>query len=148
MRRMKRQKRLVAFLMAALLLCLITPALAADPSASPEPDVGLQVEQEGNRIRISPGNMVSVGGDDYKEGFDNAIFSLKHLAQFLTGVCLIFCIVFFCRSIVKLNVAGATGYVWDDKGAVMGLLFSGIGIMLFGGLEAVVSFAWDFLTEL
>lgn len=140
-----KQKIFAVLILTVLFLCSVIPVSAEDATASPSPDVGLQFEQTSNGVHVNPGSMVSVAGDDYKTGFDNAIFSMKTLAQFLVGICAIFCIVCFCRSIVKMNIAGATGHVLDDKGAVMGLLLSGVGIALFGGLELLVSFAWDFL---
>lgn len=126
--------------------------LDPDPAASdapyadmPDGQIGLLEDTDGNTY-VAPGDYVSLNGNEYKRGADGGMHTLKLVAQFVLGACAAVCIVFFGKSVLNLNVGALSGHPKERKSAIMGVLYSGIGIILFGGLTLLVSFAWNFFS--
>lgn len=128
----------------SLLLCILTiqccylgPAMAADGI-----DISLN---EGTGITINPGNYPDLGTTDIDDIQDAAtekiIDSGKSIAQTITALCAIICFVAFLISIVKLVTSGTMSF--QRRAALTGILWSVVGIALFGGAFVVVSFFWN-----
>lgn len=129
----------------SLLLCIVTiqccylgPVMAAD---------GIDISLNGgNGITINPGNYPDLGAtdiDDVQDATTEKIIDKgKSIAQTITALCAIICFVAFFISIAKLVTSGSIPF--QRRAALTGILWSGIGIALFGGAFVVVSFFWNF----
>ena len=129
-----------------LLLCIFTiqcvclgPTLAAD---------GFDVSVNGtNGIVINPGTYPDLGSTNL-EGVQDAatekiIENGKTVAKTITAICAIICFVSFFISVVQLATAGTMPL--KRRMSLIGILWSGIGLALFGGAFVVISFFWNFL---
>lgn len=141
---MRHQKFIVLLLVCMLVVACISPAYAAQEVTN---DPGLKATDTATGTVFAPGDMLSIGGSDYRTGFDKAIKNYKLIAQFILGACAAICVVFFGKAVLGLSMGALARHPKERKSAIMGLMFSGIGIALFGGLTLLVSFAWDFLTN-
>lgn len=130
----------------ALLLCILTiqcaclgPVMAAD---------GFDISVDGtNGITINPGNYPDLGATDI-DGIQDAatekiIDKGKAIAQTITAICAIICFVAFLFNVVKLTTAGSAPF--QRRTGLTGIMWSGVGLALFGGAFVVVSFFWNFL---
>lgn len=97
-------------------------------------------------ITISPGGGVDM--TDVDGAFDamtgTVVSKGQSVAKTITSVCCIICFVVFFISIVKLATSGS--HPMQRRAAIIGILWSGAAIMLFGGAWVVVSFFWNFLS--
>lgn len=75
---------------------------------------------------------------------DTFMPTVRGVAQVITGVCTIVCLVAFLISVTKL--ATSAGNPIARQRALHGILFSGIALALFGGAWTVVSIFWNFLS--
>lgn len=97
-------------------------------------------------ITIKPGTAPDM--TDVGEAFDTVSDRLvdkgQQTAKTITAVCSIICFVVFFISIARLATSG--GHPIQRRAAIIGILWSGAAIALFGGSWVVVSFFWNFLS--
>lgn len=74
--------------------------------------------------------------------FAAAIMNYKRLAIAISGICAVSCIILFFISVAKLSVS--SGNDAARSRAMKGILFSGIGLLIFGGATAIIGIAWNF----
>lgn len=127
-------------LMLALMLCVTsvaTPAFAAGT---------INISGGANGITITPGtapDMTDVSSAYNKVG-NTVISKGKTVAQTITAVCTIICFIALFISITKLATSGS--HPMQRRTAIIGILWSGVALALFGGGWVVVSFFWNFLS--
>lgn len=143
----KKSNLLLLFL--TLLLCLgcITPAFAA-PTGGTGGTGGLDIQVSGSSgITINPGNYPDLSSGDLSgvqdEVSEKVVSKSKSVAQTVTAICAIVCMVFFFINVVKLATSGSMAF--QRRTALIGLLWSGVALALFGGGWTVITFFWNFL---
>ena len=129
----------VVSMVLALMLCFCS-AFVVPAQAS------ISITGGSGGITIKPGaapDMTDVG-DAFDTASDKLISKGQQTAKTITAVCSIICFVVFFISVAKLATSG--GHPMQRRAAIIGILWSGVAIALFGGSWIVVSFFWNFLT--
>ena len=122
-------------------------AYGAPPSASAGQGIEIQVDSSSGGIVISPGMFPNLSGDldsVQNQVADRVVSKTKTVAQTITAVCAIICLVFFFINVAKLATSGSIAF--QRRMALIGILWSGIALALFGGAWVVISFFWSLLT--
>ena len=122
------------------LMCIASVAIPAHAAGT------INISGGANGITITPGaapDMTDVS-NAYDTVGDTVISKGKTVAQTITAVCTIICFVALFISITKLSTSGS--HPMQRRMAIMGILWSGIALTLFGGGWVVVSFFWNFLS--
>lgn len=128
-------------LMLAFVMCIVSVAIPAHAAGT------INISGGANGITITPGaapDMTDVS-NAYDTVGDTVISKGKTVAQTITAVCTIICFVALFISITKLSTSGS--HPMQRRMAIMGILWSGVAITLFGGGWVVVSFFWNFLSH-
>lgn len=129
----------IASMVLALMLCFCS-AFVVPSQAS------ISISGGGGGITIKPGpapNMTDVG-DAFDKVSDKLVDKGQQTAKTITAVCCIICFVVFFISVTKLATSGS--HPMQRRAAILGILWSGVAIALFGGSWIVVSFFWNFLS--
>lgn len=153
---MKPILKMIVPLMLAIMLCFssmsVIPSFAEDEaygSATGSSGTGsgiISITGGSHGITIKPGSapdMTNVG-DAYTTVGNTVISKGKVVAQTITAVCTIICFVALFISITKLSTSGS--HPMQRRAAIIGILWSGIALTLFGGGWIIVSFFWNFLS--
>ena len=88
------------------------------------------------------GSRPSLGEPISFADFAAAIMNYKRLAIAISGICAISCMILFFISVAKLSVS--SGNEMGRSRALKGILFSGIGLLIFGGATVIIGIAWNF----
>ena len=115
--------------MLAFVMCIVSVAIPAHAAGT------INISGGANGITITPGAAPDM---------TDVISKGKTVAQTITAVCTIICFVALFISITKLSTSGS--HPMQRRMAIMGILWSGVAITLFGGGWVVVSFFWNFLS--
>ena len=129
----------IASMVLALMLCFCS-AVVVPSQAS------ISITGGSGGITIKPGtapDMTNVG-DAFDTASDKLISKGRQTAKTITAVCTIICFAAFFISITKLATSGS--HPMQRRAAILGIMWSGVAIALFGGSWIVVSFFWNFLT--
>jgi len=94
-----------------------------------------------NPKEILPKNF-SLKGSVTLEEAQSGILSFKNLILFFITMCAATCVMFMALNITKLGQAGDNEA--ERKKAVAGILYTGLGIAIFGGMDIVLAFLWNF----
>ena len=101
-------------------------------------------------VKIDPSGMLP---DDFHLGDDpsvsdalNAINSFKILGEAIVALCAITCIIFLIINITKLGAAADNEMA--RRKAITGILLSGAGVAVFGGLTTVIAILWNFAANI
>lgn len=133
-----RKNLFLLFTTLIMVLTCVNPVFASDFDISIDGTSG---------ITIKPGSYPDLSGTDLENIQDDisetVVNKTKSVAQTITAVCAIICFVFFFINVVKLTTSG--GIPFMRRAAIIGLLWSGVAIALFGGGWVVITFFWNFL---
>jgi len=137
------QKAIMLFLI--VMLYVPTAVVTAYGSSSGSGAGVIDITGDGSGIKIKPGeapDMTHVGNLD---DIGNKVISKSQMvAKTVTSVCTIICFVAFLFSVTRLATSGS--HPIQRRGAVIGILWSGVALALFGGGWVVVNFFWNFLS--
>lgn len=128
------------------LFCLILLAYSLSVPACADDKV-FDIEISSGEITIKPGNTPDLGSDITKVTEDvseKVIEKVKSVAQAVTGVCALICLVFFFINVAKLATSGSISF--QRRAAVVGILWSGTALALFGGGWFIISLFWNLFT--
>lgn len=134
-------RRFFSALLLLLTYCaIVMPAYAADNNS-----FDIQVSGNHQGITINPGKYPNLSNTaDLKQISDDLIIPKgKKIAQTITSICTIICFVTFLVSVTKMATSGS--HPIQRRSALIGILWSGVALALFGGAWVVVSFFWNFL---
>lgn len=139
-------KRIALLFVVVLTLAIgCVPAYATDGGSGG--DSHIQIEINGNGITINPGQYPDMGGTTDGSTPEAAATTLvskgKLIGQTVTALCAIVCFVFFLINVTKLATSG--GMPFQRRAAIIGVLWSGASLTLFGGAWVVISFFWNYL---
>lgn len=138
-------------LMLLLVLCCLAASTNFEAFASPSSSTAgngfdIQVDSSSGKITIGSGLFPNLSGDlssVQTQVADKVVSKTKFVAQTVTAVCAIVCMVFFFINVTKLATSGSISF--QRRAAIIGILWSGAALALFGGAWVVVSFFWNFL---
>lgn len=126
-----------------VLLLSISSTVPANAAQS-----GLDISVNGSTgITINPGEYPDLNGDldnVQSEVTEIVTSKAKQVAQTITGICTIICFCAFFYSVTKLSTSASMPLL--RRQALVGVLWSGIALALFGGAWIVVAFFWNFFT--
>ena len=144
---MRYLKKIALLFSVVLLLSLSCVPAYASESDNANADSHIQIDISGsNGITINPGAYpnLSGSGEDVQEAAATKVVSQgKRIGQTITALCAIVCFVFFLINVTKLSTSGAMAF--QRRQAIMGVLWSGAALTLFGGAFAVISIFWNYL---
>lgn len=125
-------------------VCL-SMALATVCSVRPAYALSFSVNGTSGQVTIDPGEIPSLGGNNWQDMLGNVITKYKSLASIILGLCAITSLIALVVSIAKLGASTMDSAPMARRRATVSILVSGISLILFGGLTAVVGFFWNFL---
>lgn len=133
------------FLVVLMVAFSCTPAYASEGGSGG--DSHIQIDVNGSGITINPGQYPDMGGATNGATPEAAATKIvskgKLIGQTITALCAIVCLVFFLINVTKLSTSG--GMAFQRRQAIMGVLWSGAALTLFGGAFTVISFFWNYL---
>ena len=115
-----------------LAISLVTPTFA-----SSSPFLDFSISDSG--INVSIDGSTDIANSD--EAYANLFTNYKAIAQVITGICVITAMICFLYQITRLGAAGDNDR--QRKSAITGILVASTVLMVFGGLEIVVSIFWN-----
>lgn len=130
----------------ALFAAILLISIMAIPSYAAGDDDGIiNITPSGNGISISPGTAPDMTNaiDSIGNVGDTVISKTQAVAKVVTAICTIICFVAFLISVTGLATSGS--HPIQRRGAIIGILWSGVALTLFGGGWVLVSFFWNFL---
>lgn len=129
-----------------VLLCLILSVCSVTVPAHADDNI-FDIEISGGEVTIKPGNTPDLGSDITtvtEDVSEKVIDKVKSVAQAVTGVCALICLVFFFINVAKLATSGSISF--QRRAAIVGILWSGAALALFGGGWFIISFFWNLFT--
>lgn len=144
-----RHLKKVALLFVAVLMLSIScvPVYASEGGDDGGGNSHIQIDVSGtNGITINPGkypNLNGTGEAAQEEAATKLVSQGKRIGQTITALCAIVCFVFFLINVTKLSTSG--GMAFQRRQAIMGVLWSGAALTLFGGAFTVISLFWNYL---
>ena len=126
----------IALLFVVVLMVSIScvPAYASEGNNGGSGNSHIQIDISGtNGITINPGEYPNLNGSG-EAAQEEAATKL---------VSAIVCFVFFLINVTKLSTSG--GMAFQRRQAIMGVLWSGAALTLFGGAFTVISLFWNYL---
>lgn len=133
-------------LLIALLLIFSSVSTSSPVFASDRGNISISIDPSTNGIVIRPGSFPDLGTDvsSIQENAGEMVVNKgKAVAKVVTAICALVCLVVWFISLAKL--ASSSGNPFIRRQAIIGLLYSAIVFMLFGGAWFVVSFFWNIL---
>lgn len=137
----------IALLFAVVLMLSIScvPAYASEGGGGGNSHIQIDISGT-NGITITPGEYPNLNGSGdaaQEEAATKLVSQGKRIGQTITALCAIVCFVFFLINVTKLSTSG--GMAFQRRQAIMGVLWSGAALTLFGGAFTVISLFWNYL---
>lgn len=138
----KMKSKIMTMLAAILLISIMAiPSYAAGSSSGGI----INITPSSSGISISPGTAPDMTGamGSIDDVGNTVITKTQAVAKTVAAICTIICFIAFLISITKLATSGS--HPMQRRAAIIGILWSGVALTLFGGGWVVVSFFWNFL---